>query len=90
MRVFVYLLKYLLKINMYIYQVKFYEYVMYGVWVKYKLHRQTLFYSDYQKLFNYLRLNLYGKEEGMVGEREPEVWKNGSGNIVYVYQRELI
>jgi len=63
---------------------------MYGVGEQDKVHRQTLYYADYQKIFNYLRLNLYGKEEGMVGEREPEVWKNGSGFIVYVYQRELI
>jgi hypothetical protein len=78
----------------YIYEVMFYEYVMYGVGLEDKVHRETLFYSDYNLVYENLTSKGYtcgGDKKYIVGfNGNPQIWENGSGNIVYVYQRELI
>jgi hypothetical protein len=45
-----------------------------------------LFFSDYQKLFNYLRLNLYDRKDGEseVGVCHHETWEKGYGYRVRV------
>lgn len=48
----------------YIYQVRIYEKFLYGVGEENTILKGELFYSDYQKLFNYLRLNLYERKDG--------------------------
>lgn len=78
----------------YIYEVKFYEYIMYDAGDKDKVHRETLFFSDYNLVYENLTLKGYtcgGDKKYIVGfDGNPQVWENGSGYIVYVYQRELI
>ena len=48
-----------------------------------------LFYSDYQKLFNYLRLNLYERKDGkeLIDVGDSELWEKDWGYQVRVYKR---
>jgi hypothetical protein len=68
----------------YIYQVKIMEDWDRGVDLK-----GELFFSDYQKLFNYLRLNLYERKDGkeLIDVGDSELWEKDWGYQVRVYKR---
>ena len=70
----------------YIYQVKIMEDWDRGVDLK-----GELFYSDYQKLFNYLRLNLYERKDGkeLIDVGDSELWEKDYGYQVRVYKRSV-
>ena len=70
----------------YIYQVKIMEDWDRGVDLK-----GELFYSDYQKLFNYLRLNLYERQDGkeLIDVGDSELWQKDYGYEVRVYKRSV-
>lgn len=70
----------------YIYQVKIMEDWDRGVDLK-----GELFYSDYQKLFNYLRLNLYERKSGkeLIDVGDSEIWEKDYGYQVRVYKRSV-
>ena len=70
----------------YIYQVKIMEDWDRGVDLK-----GELFYSDYQKLFNYLRLNLYERKGGkeLIDVGDSELWEKDYGYQVRVYKRSV-
>lgn len=50
-----------------------------------------LFFSDYQKLFNYLRLNLYERKDGkeLIDVGDSEMWEKDWGYQVRVYKRSV-
>ena len=60
----------------YIYQVKIMENWDRGIDLK-----KELFYSDYQTLFNYLRLNLYERKNGneLINPGDSELWEKDYG-----------
>jgi hypothetical protein len=70
----------------YIYQVKIMENWDRGVDIK-----GELFYSDYQKLFKYLRLNLYERKSGkeLMDVGDSELWEKDYGYQVKVYKRSV-
>lgn len=70
----------------YIYHVKIMEDWDRGVDLK-----GELFYSDYQKLFNYLRLNLYERKDGkeLIDVGDSELWEKDYGYQVRVYKRSV-
>ena len=70
----------------YIYQVKIGEYGGFGFDLK-----GELFYSDYQKLVNYLRLNLYERQDGkeLIDVGDSELWQKDYGYEVRVYKRGI-
>ncbi len=70
----------------YIYHVKIMEDWDRGVNLK-----GELFYSDYQKLFNYLRLNLYERKDGkeLIDVGDSELWEKDYGYQVRVYKRSV-
>ena len=70
----------------YIYQVKIVEDWDRGVDLK-----GELFYSDYQKLFNYLRLNFYERKSGkeLIDVGDSEIWEKDWGYQVRVYKRSV-
>lgn len=70
----------------YIYQVKIMEDWDRGVDLK-----GELFFSDYQKLFNYLRLNLYERKDGkeLIDVGDSEMWEKDWGYQVRVYKRSV-
>ena len=72
-----------------IYEVNFYEYIMYGVGEQDTVFRDCLFFSDYEKVSKHLKLNGYYPK---VGDNEDVylTWGNGRGMIVKVFQRELL
>ncbi len=70
----------------YIYHVKIMEDWDRGVDLK-----GELFFSDYQKLFNYLRLNLYERKDGkeLIDVGDSEIWEKDWGYQVRVYKRSV-
>ena len=70
----------------YIYHVKIMEDWDRGVDLK-----GELFYSDYQKLFNYLRLNLYERKDGkeLIDVGDSELWEKDYGYQMRVYKRSV-
>ncbi len=70
----------------YIYHVKIMEDWDRGVDLK-----GELFFSDYQKLFNYLRLNLYERKDGkeLIDVGDSELWEKDYGYQVRVYKRSV-
>jgi hypothetical protein len=68
----------------YIYQVKIGE-----DWDRGFDLKGELFYSDYQKLVNYLRLNLYERQDGkeLIDVGDSELWQKDYGYQVRVYKR---
>jgi len=70
----------------YIYQVKIMEDWDRGVDIK-----GELFYSDYQNLFKYLRLNLYERKSGkeLMDVGDSELWEKDYGYQVRVYKRSV-
>ncbi|MDH3878278.1 MAG: hypothetical protein OET18_10570 [Desulfobacterales bacterium] len=50
-----------------------------------------LFYSDYQNLFKYLRLNLYERKSGkeLMDVGDSELWEKDYGYQVRVYKRSV-
>jgi hypothetical protein len=72
-----------------IYEVNFYEYIMYGVGEQDTVFRDCLFFSDYGKVSKHLTLNgYYPKGESIDGIYSN--WENVRGMIVKVFQRELL
>ena len=70
----------------YIYQVKIGEDWDRGFDIK-----GELFYWDYQKLVNYLRLNLYERQDGkeLIDVGDSELWQKDYGYEVRVYKRSI-
>jgi hypothetical protein len=75
----------------YIYQVRIYEKFLYGIGEEDTILKEELFYSDYQKLFNYLRLNLYERKSGkeLIGVGDSELWERDYRHEVRVYKRSV-
>jgi len=75
----------------YIYQVRIYEKFLYGIGEEDTILKEELFYSDYQKLFNYLRLNLYERQDGkeLIDVGDSELWQKDYGYEVRVYKRRV-
>jgi len=75
----------------YIYQVRIYEKFLYGIGEEDTILKEELFYSDYQKLFNYLRLNLYERKSGkeLIGVGDSELWERDYRYEVRVYKRSV-
>jgi hypothetical protein len=73
-----------------IYEVNFYEYIMYGVGEQDTVFRDCLFFSDYGKVSKHLTLNGYYPKVGELYEDSYSTWENGRGMIVKVFQRELL
>jgi hypothetical protein len=73
----------------YIYQVRIYEKFLYGIGEEDTILKEELFYSDYQKLVNYLRLNLYERQDGneLIDVGDSELWQKDYGYQVRVYKR---
>jgi hypothetical protein len=74
-----------------IYQVRIYEKFLYGIGEEDTILKEELFYSDYQKLFNYLRLNLYERKSGkeLIGVGDSELWERDYRYEVRVYKRSV-
>ena len=75
----------------YIYQVRIYEKFLYGIGEEDTILKEELFYSDYQKLFNYLRLNLYERksDKELIGVGDSELWERDYRYEVRVYKRSV-
>ena len=75
----------------YIYRVRIYEKFLYGIGEEDTILKEELFYSDYQKLFNYLRLNLYERKSGkeLIGVGDSELWERDYRYEVRVYKRSV-
>ena len=73
----------------YIYQVRIYEKFLYGIGEEDTILKKELFYWDYQKLVNYLRLNLYERQDGkeLIDVGDSELWQKDYGYEVRVYKR---
>ena len=69
-----------------IYQLKIIE-----NWDRGTNHKEELFFSDYQRAFNYLRLNLYERKSGdeLINVGDSELWEKDYGYQVRVYKRML-
>ena len=75
----------------YIYQVRIYEKFLYGIGEEDTILKKELFYWDYQKLVNYLRLNLYERQDGkeLIDVGDSELWQKDYGYEVRVYKRRV-
>jgi len=75
----------------YIYQVRIYEKFLYGIGEEDTILKKELFYWDYQKLVNYLRLNLYERQDGkeLIDVGDSELWQKDYGYEVRVYKRSI-
>lgn len=72
-----------------IYRVRIYEKFLYGLGEENTILKGELFYSDYQKLFNYLRLNLYERKDGkeLIDVCNSELWEKDYNYQVRVNKR---